>query len=40
MQIIREVKHETLLSYERQPEVISKPKVMSHVTNVKTEVLP
>ena len=40
MQINREIKHETLLSYERQPEVISKPKVMSHVTDVKTEVLP
>ena len=28
------------LSCERQPDVISKPKMMSHVTDVKTKVLP
>jgi len=32
VRILGSFKHETCLSHERQPEVISKPKVASHVT--------
>ena len=32
---IRELKHKTFLSHEWQPEVTSKPKVMSHVTDLR-----